>query len=116
MYNVCIFGVQTLFMSPMQQYTKEVGDLTTKMIRETMPEPCRLLLEVVAMENNPMHMIFERKNMPATFERQFLLNNGWVKCKRKEATFLVYVSKLNADATEWVGTSHYYIKTLTNEA
>ena len=102
-------------MTPMQQYQQEVKDLSKKILRDNMPEAYKIMVEYVSLVNNPMHMISDRLTMVQQgSDKKYMNERGLVKCKAKDASGLMYVSKWDAERNDWISISHTYVKSSAN--
>lgn len=90
----------------MQTYTSEVAEITKQIVRNNMPEPYKIMIERCDM-SNPM-MIAERLcQVPQTMEAEYM--SAYTKCKRKDATSIIYVSKWDDAREDWVKLRHTWV-------
>lgn len=90
----------------MQTYTSEVAEITKQIVRNNMPEPYKIMIERCDM-SNPL-MIAERLcQVPQTREQEYM--SAYTKCKRKDATSVIYVSKWDDTREDWVKLRHTWV-------
>ena len=74
-----------------------------------------IMFEYVSLVNNPMHMISDRLTMVQQgSDKKYMNERGLVKCKAKDASGLMYVSKWDAERNDWISISHTYVKSSAN--
>lgn len=87
-------------------YTSEVSEITKQIVRNNMPEPYKIMIERCDI-TNPL-MVAERIcQVPQTKEAEYL--SSYKKCKRKEATDIIYVSKWDDTFEDWVKLRHLWV-------
>ena len=90
-----------------QTYTNEVAEITKKIVRDNMPEPYRITIERCDMVM-PDFIVERFTNVSQTMEQEYM--KSYTKCKRKEATSVIFISKWDESLDRWADVRHIWVK------
>jgi len=93
-------------MTRIQTYTNEVAEITKQIVRNNMPEPYRITIERCDM-GMPNFIVERFTNVAQTMEQEYM--KSYTKCKRKDATSVIFISKWDDLLDRWNTIKHIWV-------
>jgi hypothetical protein len=75
-------------MNRIKEFQQEVNAISRQIIRAKMPEPKKMDVDIIWEPENIISKVDSHKWASVQIE-QFIKDNNFVKCKKKEATLLI---------------------------
>lgn len=98
-------------MNRITEYSKEVKELSKKIVRDNMPEPYSIMIERIN-KHSVCNMVSERlTSVSQNQEDVYLLENNFSKTKKKDSSDMIIISKWDESKCDWVYLRHYYVIT-----